>query len=107
VLDQLYKNGALRDQLVGAAPPVSDIAARVLPDVEKSAAVQASLTQMYTDGANNAVKAAGATAPAATGLKSEAAAEDWIRANVTDPAKQTAALNAFAKAMHEQRFNDA
>jgi hypothetical protein len=108
LLNQLYTNGAFRQQLVGAAPQLSEVAERVLPDAAKSPAVQTSLTQMYTDAVTNAVKAAGATADAtASGLQTEPAAEAWITAHVKDPNQQTATQNAFAKAMNEQRLKDA
>lgn len=113
VISDLYSHGDFRQQVVGAAPQMSDLASKVMPEDAKTVqdAVQTAMTEMYTGAVNRALKNA---TPAAKDIKTEEDGKAWITARVNDATQQSAALAAFSteiaagsKTLLEQRANDA
>ena len=95
LLSGLYKNGALRQSLAGAATPMLALGGNVLP-----AAGQSPVGKMYTDAVAAALTNAKLTIPLpATGITSDADARSWLTTHVTDSAQQTAVLAAYDQAI--------
>ncbi|HTS62215.1 MAG TPA: hypothetical protein VMH28_09325 [Candidatus Acidoferrales bacterium] len=92
LLNRIYTNGDFRQQLVGAAPEVRDLTNKVLPEGSKPV-----LTQMYTAALAKALTDAKSSVTPATDIASDSAARDWIKANITDAAQQTAVTAAYNK----------
>jgi hypothetical protein len=91
LLNELYTNGAFRQQVAGSATPMMDLAGKVLPN-----GPQPVLTRLYTGAVAQALQDARATADAApSGIDSDAAARNWIDQHVTDAGQRTAAASAF------------
>lgn len=95
----LYSQGDIRGQLVGAAPQISTIAGRIIPQNAKTSedAVKISVTELYTTALNKAVADAGTTGiPPASDIGDLQAAQTWIQKNVAED-KRVAISNALDK----------
>ncbi len=103
LLSVLYSNGDFREQVVGSAPQMLNLAGKISPDISKDDA-----TAMYTGLLVKALNDSNITADTTPeGIDSESAASDWIGKHVIDPTQQTRAVKAFDTAFLNQRTQDA
>jgi hypothetical protein len=97
IISTLYSNSAVRAQLVNAAPQITEVAKRTIPEgsVSGEDAVSKAVVQMYTNALNQAAKAVKPNAPIASNIDSTAVAQTWIIANFANTSDQVAVQAAF------------